>query len=300
MGKKKQHIIPRCYLQNFTDKNDFVYVLGKKNKKTFKTKPINILTGNYFYTIKFPESGGSFIVENTLEKIESKYASLFKDKINKKKPLNYEERALISVFAGAMLLRTNAFRKNIHATFKEIEEKIEILEKLPEEKKRIIASFSSKPSPDIVMTGEELKKVSEDVSSYHSSTIMEILTKVSNIINEMQWKFLISEEKDNFFITSDNPCVLINVDAMKKYGFNSIYSNPGLLYDEVELSLPLSSQVSLLAGWKMKKEGYLTVPSKVINQINVRTMLYAIEKIIGKSNKKFNKLLSLLKKFSEM
>ncbi|MFW6173298.1 MAG: DUF4238 domain-containing protein [Elusimicrobiota bacterium] len=290
MEKKKQHIIPRCYLQNFTDKNDFVYVLGKKNKKTFKTKPINILTDNYFYTIKFPEGGGSFIVENTLEKIESKYTSIFKDKINKKKPLNSEERALISVFAGAMLLRTKTFRKNIHATFNETEEKIEILDQLPEKKKRIIASFSSEPSTDIVMTGEEFKRISEDVSLFHSSAIMENLTEVSKIISKMQWNFLISERKDNFFITSDNPCVLINVTAIKKYGLNSILSSPGLLHDEVELSLPLSSQVSLLAGWKMKKEGYLPVLLKIIDQINVRTIINAKEMVIGRSNEKLNEL----------
>jgi len=299
MKKNKQHIIPRCYLQNFTGNNDSVCVLDLANKKIFETKPDKILKENHFYTIKFPERGGSFIVENTLETIESKYTSIFKNKINKKKPIEIEERALISVFAGVMLLRTKAFRKNIHTFFKEIEEKIKILEQIPEEKKKIIASLSPKPSPELVITKEELKIISEDISSFHSSAIIKMLTEVSNIIYEMQWKFLISEEKDNFFITSDNPCVLINVNSIKNYGLKSIASSPGLLQDEVELSLPLSSQVSLLAGWQMKREGYLPVPSKMIDQINIRTMLFAKDKIIGKSNEKYNRLLSLTKRFPE-
>lgn len=113
MKKKKQHIIPKCYLENFTDEDGNLYVLELNEKKIFPTKPKKILTDNHFYTIKFPQGGGSLVVENTLEKIESKYASIFHNKIKERKPLDIEERALMSIFVATMLLRTEAFRKNI-------------------------------------------------------------------------------------------------------------------------------------------------------------------------------------------
>jgi len=299
MKKKKQHTIPKCYLENFTDENGNLYVLDLEGKKIFKTKPKKILTDNHFYTIKFPQGGGSFVVENTLEKIESDFSSIFHNKIKERKPLDIEEQALISIFVAAMLLRTKAFRENIETPFKEIEEFIKRIESLSEEEKKTLAPVPSLPASSPTISGEEFKKIAKDIPTFHSSSIIEMLPETSNIIFNMKWGFLISEDEENYFITSDDPCLLMNVPAIKKYGINTFGYSPGLWQDDVDLNLPLSSDISLLAGWQLKSEVYIPVPPKIIDQINLRVMIYAREKIIAKSDKKLKEIFSKLKKTTQ-
>lgn len=87
----------------------------------------------------------------------------------------------------------------------------------------------------------------------------------------------------------------MNVPAIKKYGINTFGSSPGLLQDNVELSLPLSSNISLLAGWQLKNEVYIPSSLNMINQINTRVMIYAREKIIAKSSNKIKEIFSKMK-----
>lgn len=296
MKKIRQHIIPRCYLENFTDDNGNLFILDLNKKKIFKTKPEKTLTDNHFYTIKFPGGGGSLIVENTLEKIESEYATILHSKIKKRKPLDLKERALISVFVAVMFLRTKAFRESIETPFREIEEFIKKMESLSEEEKKALASAPLLPASGPTISGEKFRRIAKDIPTFHSSSIMKMLPDASNIIFNMKWGFLLSEEKENYFIASDAPCVLMNVPAIKKYGVNAIGASPGLLQGDVDLSLPLSSYISLLAGWKLKSEAYVSIPLKMIDQINYRVMMYSREKVIAKSDKKLKQIFSKLNK----
>jgi len=291
MKKKKQHTIPRCYLENFIDGKGNLHVLDLKEKKIFTTKPSKVLRDNHFYTIKFPKGGGSLVVENTLEKIESEYASIFHHKIKERKPLEIEKRALVSIFVAAMLFRTKAFRSNLKSFFKETTEYIEKLENLSENDKARLASIPSLSSSRSSISGEDFKKMARDVRTFHSYSIIEILPEASIIIFNMKWTLLVSEEIDEYFITSDNPCVLVNVPAIKKYGPRAIGSSPGLLQDDVDLTLPLSSKIALLAGWKLKNEVYASVPKKFVKEINNRVAMHAQEKLIACSSDKLEDLL---------
>ncbi len=169
------------------------------------------------------------------------------------------------------------------------------MENLSPEEKRAIASIPILTPSGSPISGEEFKRIAKDIPTFHSSSIIEMLPETSNIIFHMKWGFLISEVGTNYFITSDNPCVLMNVPAIKKFVINSFGSSPGLLQDDVDLSLPLSSHISLLAGWQLKREVYITIPLMMIDQINSRVMTYAREKIIAKSSKKITALFSKMK-----
>jgi len=239
---------------------------------------------------------GSFIVENTLAKIESEYSAIFQNKIREKDLLEREERALVSIFVAAMLFRTKAFRTNIENFFKEINDFIVKFENLSDKEKEHLASIPMLPPSGPAISGEEFRKMTKNVPTFHSSSIIEMLPEASNIIFNMKWDFLISEEINNCFITSDNPCILMNVPAIKKYGPNAIGSSPGLLQEDIELSLPLSSQIALLTGWRLKNEVYIPVPPKMVNQINIRVMMYAKEKIVACSEKRLEEILSNLNK----
>ena len=111
--KKRHHTIPRCYLQNFTDSDGFVWVLDTKDN-IFKTKPENILVESHFYTVTLKNGDKSLFVEDTLANIEGTYAAIFEKKITKNLFLTDEERAKVSVFIAALFLRTRPHRESMH------------------------------------------------------------------------------------------------------------------------------------------------------------------------------------------
>jgi hypothetical protein len=295
MKKVKHHTIPGCYLNYFANDDGLLHVLDLKERKIFMTRPGNILTDTHFYTIKLSDGSGSLVVEDTLASIESEYSKLFHNVIAEKRPLERKERALVSVFVSAMLFRTQAFRKNIESFFKAVNDFIRRLERMPEEQKASLASVPRPSSSETSISAAEFRKMSKDIPTFHSSSIIEMLPEATNIIFNMKWGFLVSEAIDEYFITSDNPCVLMNVPAIKKFGPRAIGSSPGLLQDDVDLTLPLSSKISLLAGWKLKKEVYTSVPIKFVDEINNRVAMHAHEKLISCSAYKLEDMLKRLK-----
>ena len=75
--QKRHHTVPRCYLQNFTDIDGFVWVLDTKDN-IFKIKPENIFVENNFYTIKLKNGEKNLIVKDTLANIEGTYQRYLK------------------------------------------------------------------------------------------------------------------------------------------------------------------------------------------------------------------------------
>ena len=291
MQKKKQHLVPRSYLENFTDSNGKIFVLNK-SLKIFSTKPEKILTDNHFYTIKLSDGKGSFIVEDSLANIEGAFAELFKKKISQRKSLTPEEKALAAVFIASMLMRTKSRRNSIQKFFDEALGFMEQIRRLPEENKKMLASMPRGDGPTI--SYKEMLEASKDIPSVHSVSIMDNLTEISQIIFAMKWGILIPESTKDYFITSDNPCVMLNPTVLKKFGPNSFGSQPGLDQKHVELTLPLSSSMTLLVGWLLDNQEYTPISSKMIDNLNNRIIMYA-DKILAKSDQKLRDIITKTK-----
>lgn len=288
MEKKKQHTIPECYLKNFIDKEGNLWILTKEDK-IFIAKPKNILTGNHFYTVKFPDGGGSFIIEDTLANIESSFISIFRAKIEKKIPLEKKERAIISMFVASMLLRTKLHRKMWQNFLNEMKDWVQQIRQLPEENKAVLAAMPRSGGPSI--SGKEIIKASKDIGTFHSVSLAKALPKISQIIFNMKWAFLIPENEDECFITSDNPCALVNPIAEEKFGPNAIGSSAGLAQLDVDLTLPLSSKIALLTGWKLNQEEYTKISKKIVDQINYRSIRYGQDQVISSQKEKLQEVL---------
>ncbi|MFH1769920.1 MAG: DUF4238 domain-containing protein, partial [Parcubacteria group bacterium] len=84
-------------------------------------------------------------------------------------------------------------------------------------------------------------------------------------------------------VTSDDPLVLIRPAALKKYGPNAFGSIPGLLYKDTELTLPISKDRLLLAGWVLNEDSYMEVEDDMVRNINHRTITRSSDRVITKS-----------------
>ncbi|AJI56607.1 hypothetical protein LA02_1625 [Francisella philomiragia] len=114
--KKKQHIVPACYLKNFiadipdrqkenSKYESGVYVNNKTLTSGWKLKSVrhNFFTKSYFYTLT-EDDYKKPIIENYLSKIENSYPKYF-DEINDRK-LNNENMSFMSSFVILQLMRS--------------------------------------------------------------------------------------------------------------------------------------------------------------------------------------------------
>jgi len=267
---KQQHKIPECYLKAFTDESGVLWVADERYNLRASV-PGNVLTEKDYYTVRFPDGKGGtlFIEKEVLASIEAEYARIYKDTIKPRKTLPLEDRAIMSVFIASMMERAPAKRE----VWKDFFDRLKKFEDFAKDVTPEQAQNFSIPLPkdSSSMPLSEALKAGEDVGSLHSSLIPDTVVKTAPIIFGMKWSFMVSDNAAAPFITSDCPCVLRNPDLPEK----SI-CQPGLLQKKVELTIPLSPQIALIAGWEINHEGlYLPIPESLVHDTNKRTMTYA-------------------------
>lgn len=279
---KGQHTIPRCYLQNFTDNNGFVWVLDTKDK-IFNVKPKNILVENDFYTITLKNGEKSFVVEDTLANIEGAYIDIFNNKISIDKFLVGEERVKASIFFAATMLRTRPYREDI--------------KKMLQDLKKWMEHWDEKPKMNSQTKGITLSDLEDGLNNFenqHSISIVSNLSKIAQIIFDMKWA--VFKNKTCRFVTSDDPIVIMRPASIKKYGLNSLGSSPGLKYKDAELTFPLSKDRLLLAGHVLERDFYLPSEDVWTDDFNHRTITHSSERIISDSKEK---LIAIRDKYTE-
>ncbi len=283
--KKRHHTVPKCYLENFTDNDGFVWVLDTKDN-IFRIKPENILLEHHFYTITLKDGEKSLVVEDTLANIEGAYIAIFQNKIEKNLPLTNEERAKVAVFVAALYIRTSPYREGLRGALGTLRNSIEDWKKqfetMSEESKQAMAAIPSSGKGESISI-DDLDKYLGNFNEHHSMNVIKQLPEIAQLIFDMKWA--IWRDTNSNFVTSDDPVVLLRPESVRKYGVNAIGSRPGLLYKDTELSLPLSRDRLLLAGWILNEDSYIDVPDDIVQKINHRTITGSSDRVITKSQK---------------
>lgn len=280
MSKKRHHTIPRCYLDGFTDENGHVWVLDTKNK-IFPTNPINILVENHFYRITLKNGEKSVVVEDTLANIEGAYADIFKNKICNDKFLSDKERAEVAIFFAGMIHRTKPYRESMRDMLGRLKETMEEWRKQDEENPDARKISTAMPSSGKSISLEELSAGLEDFDEQHAADLIPQIISTAQIIFDMKWSIWKYPQGEGAFVTSDNPLVVMRPASIKKYGKNAFGSRPGLLYKDAEITLPLSKDRLLLAGWILNDDSYTEVLFEIAENINQRTILHSSERLIS-------------------
>lgn len=231
-GPKKQHFVPRCYLSEFTDPNTptghepYVWVFSKNGKEKKKRSPANIFTENHLYTIDF-NGVKDFSIETNLSKIEGKFAEVMKT-VKAKKPLSDHEHAHLCIFVAAQLQRTLRFKRNQEG----------FIQQIIDHGTQIALAHG-------VTDSKQVQEWTEYKKDIHKLQLMDSLPFLANIIKQMNIAFLCSPNLTKHpFITSDEPCVLFNPDLQwqRFYG-------PGFGQQNVQLTLPLSPEITVMFSW---------------------------------------------------
>ena len=272
---KKHHKIPRTYLEAFTDTSGRVWVADERFN-VYQQKPKNILTENDYYTIRFESGGGTLDVETKfLNGIEGSYAGIYREKIATRTPITEKEKAILAVFVTSMMERQPVRRDALADFFKRLEEHVTHMRGLPDRVKQNLAKMPNLSSGEGI-PADEFLKMGKDIGSLHTSLIPESIPELAPIIFDMKWAFAIREADAPLFITSDNPFKTVNPVAEAELGVGRIGSMPGLAQKDVEVTLPLSSDIVLFCGWQMSHDClYIPVPKETVEDVNRRTQRHS-------------------------
>lgn len=272
MGRpnRQQHKVPRCYLEAFADESGTLWE-ADQHYDLRPNRPARVLTESDYYTVRFPDGKGGtlYIEKEVLGNIEVGYADAYRRILQPRKTLSSKDKAVLALFIASMMERVPARREAWEDLFRQLRKFHEFAKDVTPEQAAAMATPMPKNTHSIPLS--EAIKAGEDVGSLHSSLIPDTVAKTAPIIFKMKWGFMVNDDADTPFITSDCPCVLQNPDLPER----SIYQ-PGLAQRSVELTVPLSPSLALICGWNVNFEGaYLPVPRNIVHQINRRTMLHA-------------------------
>jgi hypothetical protein len=286
---KKQHYVPQCYLQHFTnEQSDHLFVYDKKTKKSWKSAISDVAEEGYFYDLSFPESLNANMLaflqsrnttveqlkaDQTIEKylantIEDMYARLLSSIItgfvrltpwieNNCYFISKEEKQNFSYCLAVQLIRTRALRDSILDSADRLHQVLLDMG-LPKEK-----------AEQFTLTESQAGKIQGSMLIDKGNIL-----KFAKLLNRLTWVLGINLTTQLLY-TSDSP---IAQKAHVKYPFLGM---AGLASPGVELSIPISPNLVLIMidgdyhklyasqerkYWKMNLENVRHYNARCINQ----------------------------------
>ncbi|MDR6550031.1 DUF4238 domain-containing protein [Paenibacillus qinlingensis] len=281
---KKQHWIPRCYLEAWCDSDipdgyaPYVWLYSRDWNSSKKKAPENIFTENDMYTIKLENGERNLSIEHGLSGLETEFAKVIQNKVLRNQPLNLDERMILCAFVSATHERTPSKRDHLQNQWQKVQNKMEIIKKgfeqaTPDQKNAMMQFGRATDGPSYSM---------DDVIRIAEHPLQEMMVPTiqaqTSILMRMNLTILHSISKARF-LTSDNPCVFFDAEAKNR---PLMYRGVGLGYETVEITLPVTPQHALLLSWRDIPQN-VEFTRKKVESLNQRTWHYASEFVVSNS-----------------
>ena len=261
--KKRQHIIPACYLRSWCDPrkppahHPFIWRIRKDRSAKQKRSPEKSFRATDKYTIRLPNGQRNLVFENTLAETETLFVRVI-CKIRKRQKLSPTDRAHLCLFAAAMHNRTTATGEHWKRQMQRLHEVVVDLEQ----------AHNSPPRKSL--------ETAHMVETAHHDVIANGLRFETPLLFQMQMTVLMTDDELGF-VTSDRPCLWFNPQA---YKWPPFYRSPGLAQRDIEVTLPLSPEHALLVCHRSVPQ-YSLVTQQVVDELNRRTVLNCTEEFVS-------------------
>jgi hypothetical protein len=215
--KRRQHILPRCYLKHWFDPDTtgpgevpMVWAISKDGQqREQKTSGDCLFWKEYFYDLVSKTGERSRGIEDLLSKIEDGYTRVVTQRIPTKQPLNPQEAEAMDYFVVCMFTRTES-RKIGTDSWASARARIQ----------REYAEAARQPVPDTTVFEKNA----------HAFALLHGIEFVPGFLKEMDHKVLTAPQ-GKFYVTSDDPCV-----------WDAAFGPPGLANRLLTITLPLTPQ----------------------------------------------------------
>lgn len=247
---KKQHYVPRCYLERWKNNNNRIMVYDKKMKMIRPNKVSNVACERYFYDFDYhelsqpqiewlkengidPEKDSQFLEHFFCSHVEGRFAELLSKIIDKTKDITpwYEkncffvsksEKRYLSLGIAYQYIRTNEKRRMIIEDADCIEQMLRDIS----DDEQLINNYTLKSGDEEIIHGSMMlntENIEEMASSFYDLT----------------WILGINRT-DMTFYTSDNPV------GTRPHVKHPILSMGGIRSKGVEVFFPLSPDIILI------------------------------------------------------
>ncbi len=281
---KKQHFVPQCYLKAWCDPNTPAgqepdgWRFNKDGSDARGKAPENIFHETDLYTIHRADGKRDLVLEHGLAGLESEFVAVRDAKLAQRKKITVREHAMLCAFIAAAQARTPTQRDHLGGQWAKLLEEMEHMREgartATPEQKRAAGSIASGSGPSLGY--EDVKRLAEKPME---TMLVPLVQGGTPLLMRLDCLVLTTSAEPGF-ITSDYPCVWFDPEAYKRPPF---YQAPALIYESIEISLPVSPHQLILLN-RRGLSGYLDVPEPMIDEFNRRTRFHCSEYFVSSSN----------------
>ena len=265
MEKKKQHLVPKSYLNAWCDpttpegQTPYLWVFDKDGTTCKPKAPKKIFTETDPYTFIGSKGERDLLLEDRLSKLESEFAKVRREKLDNGRPLDASDRVVLLMFAAAMLNRTASQREHQDEQWKAA---LDMGEKLGQT--LAVGNIPARPTPynEPSLMIDEMQRIAEQPLQ---QTLSPFADATYEIFRSLDMGILEATTEPGF-ITSDTPCVV---------GASELDERLSTLYDSVlhlpstEVYLPLSPRLCLFLS-RSGFVGWHQISDVLLDEINRR------------------------------
>jgi hypothetical protein len=201
MDYKNQHFVTQAYLKAWCDPKTpkeyepYVWIVSKKDRLAKKKSPKKIFKEADFYTFTDSKGNRNIGVEKWLQKIESNFIHILHEKIFEHKPLDDSDMSVVSAFIATMFARVPIQRDQ------QVEMWQEALDEINKSPKEVIATLKESGTYDQIIN------LKNQPLPYN---IVNFANMAVPFFSQMSCEIFETESEPGF-ITSDNPCFMIDL-----------------------------------------------------------------------------------------
>ena len=268
---KRQHFVPRFYLEHFTDADGFVWAYDKQESSVRADVPEATATETNFYSVKSESGEYDDSIEDWLSKIESDAAPLY-PKLLRGDALVGDERAKFALFIASTYTRSPAMVNAVasaHGDLAQITSDMTVgdrasLEKILDEAETTAgAERSSDEVRDLLFKVWKEKQYVMAVDKHVGLMTIDLAHHVADMMFSMQW--FVYGNPDHRFITSDNPVVRITPTEF----VDRLYGDGGFLHKHMYITTPLSPHRMVEMNWqKIGRTGLIKIDRNRVRELN--------------------------------
>lgn len=291
---KKQHTIPKFYLDNFADKNQYVWVYDRvKNElRNQPTKDTSI--ERHFYTLGVGSEEEDYIIETEAfaKRIEPRSTKVI-TKVLKGEKLSDGDHDDLCVFLVVQHLRTTSYRRDADHINQEMSKMLMKMSMGTPERAAVTMKNMEKDTGN--KTDISPEEMAEFVSGGKYDFVVPKEYSLSNMIDNAEKLFpiframrmtIVKNETDVFLVTSDNPVSIYRHNPHPFYGKHII---------EAEITCPISPMVCVYLSQLGNEVISIPATDKMVRQFNVRTMLFSDRYVIGRKRKQLDAMVKEIK-----
>ena len=259
---RKHHYLPQFYLRGFSANGRSVYQIEKDGLKSYTCSIADAAAIRDYHQLDYSEAKDSNLLEKKLADLEGEHSVVLEQTL--KAGITSPE-LYVSLIGLVSLLR---FRVPTFKTFIEnfLREHVRSAGKIME------AAGELPPPPKGLEDILRIENLNISISNWKCLQYMFEAAYEPEQLNLLcaMTPSLIQAPKESFFLTCDHPFVIYHPRAMPTDAYGV-----GPAQKDVEISVPLSSQVLLQLSWNTESENHLVASPIEVEEFNRRTVIMA-------------------------